>query len=97
MRCLIVGALVLIASAGCGGSPDNPDMRRSDVRPQEVRSQEDEAALQKYIAAFGESAVDTCVRAYDAEVAAAQLSPISKPNRDLAGYLCACTGAVPCL
>jgi hypothetical protein len=97
MRCLILGALVMIASAGCGGPSGNPELR-SDLRKESAaRSQTDEAAIRKYRAAFGEDAVDTCVRVFD-EDNLREHEQVDKPSSaDLAAFLCSCVGASTCL
>jgi hypothetical protein len=99
MRCLVLGALVLIASTGCGGPSDGPEMRspQTDLRKEwDARSSADQAAIRKYSAKFSADAVETCVRAYDNE-APPPGWPVYKPHLDLAEYLCTCVGLTTCL
>jgi hypothetical protein len=102
MRCLILGALVLIASTGCGGPSDEPvdtSSPRTDLRMElAARSTVDQAAIRRYLAAFNEEAVNSCVIAFDDENASAVGSPVQKPRyADLAGYLCNCLKVRTCL
>jgi len=105
MRCFLFCALVVIAASGCGGGAGKSDMLNPEVRPSvDLRgfTPAEQAAVRKYIDAFGEDAVDSCVLAYEADLTSVQdrtaaQNPLSKPSQDLAGYLCACVGASTCL
>ena len=96
MRCLILGALVVIASTGCGGPSGDP---RPELRKEESvqRSATDEAAIRSYNAKFSADAVETCVRAFDDDNLQ-EHAQVNKPSSaDLADFLCSCVGASPCL
>ena len=101
MRCLVLGALVLIASAGCGGPSGNPDLRDNNpgARKESPRSAAEEAAIQAYSAAFSAAAVETCVAAFDAgDGNLSEHAQVDKPSSgDLAAFLCSCLGASECL
>ena len=98
MRCLFVGALILIASAGCGGPSESPDLRLENPgartqTPDLVQS----AIARRYALVFGEDVVDACVATFvdDNLVDHAQ---IDKPSAaDLAAFLCSCVHADTCL
>ena len=93
MRCLVLGALIVVTFTGCGGPGYEPPELRNESA---ARSETDRAAIRKYARTFGEDAVDTCVRAYDQD-ASPTGSPVYKPRGDLAGFLCSCVGAPSCL
>lgn len=95
MRCLILGALVVIASTGCGGPSGDP---RPELRQESAaRSKADEAVIRMYSAKFSADAVETCVRAFDDDNLQ-EHAQVNKPrSADLADFLCSCVGASPCL
>jgi hypothetical protein len=98
MRCLLVGALILIASAGCGGPSESPDVRPEipAARP-EAPDLIQSAIARRYALVFGEDVVDACVTTFvdDNLVDHAQ---VDKPSSaDLAAFLCSCVHADTCL
>lgn len=107
MRCLILGALIIVATTACGGPSEGPvDMRKSSPvdaarkeQPGDLqRTQSQRDAIRAYSAAFSADAVDTCVRAFDDENLRDELQPVDKPSSaDLRAFLCACVAAQPCL
>jgi hypothetical protein len=98
MRCLFVGALILIASAGCGGPSGSPDARPEvPVVRSEVADLAQSAIARRYALVFGEGAVDSCVAAF-LENDLVDHAEIDKPSEaDLAAFLCNCVRADTCL
>jgi hypothetical protein len=102
MRCLVLGALIVITYTACGGPSDEPvGMRPPETglrQDSSMRSSVDQAAIRKYSAAYGEDAVDTCVRVFDNDNVLQEGLPFQKPRHaDLAAFLCSCVGASTCL
>jgi hypothetical protein len=94
MRCLVLGALIVVTFTGCGGPGYEPPELRSEPA---ARSQTDREAIRKYALAFGEDAVDTCVRAFDEDNLAGQ-APVGRARfAGLPAFLCSCVGASTCL
>jgi hypothetical protein len=100
MRCLILGALVLIASAGCGGPSENPDLRGNIPTARKSAPTLDaaqSAVARRYALVFGEDAVDSCVAAFEDDNLVDH-SEVDKPSAgDLAAFLCNCVHADTCL
>jgi hypothetical protein len=98
MRCLFVGALILLASAGCGGPSGSPDARPQipGVR-NEVTDLAQSAIARRYALVFGEEVVDACVAVFENDNLVDH-GEIDKPSAaDLAAFLCNCVHADTCL
>jgi len=99
MRCLFAGVLILIASAGCGGPSENPELRSNipGARKEAPSELLQSAVARRYALVFGEDVVDACVAAF-ADDNLSDHAQIDKPSSaDLAGFLCSCVHADTCL
>ena len=98
MRHLVLGTFLICAACGGASNPGSgavsQDPADRAARTRVANSAEAQATIAKYEQLFGQDAVESCLQAWESDVAADPNAQISKPDfGGLRAFLSECLGA----